>query len=130
VDLQPQERVNGLDEEAIAKLYALGFSIRRLSMRFQVSRDAIRRILHLRRSRRLEALELVFPVGVFSPTSAPTPIRRGDPAICMVSHQCGLDYVPPLQRHMHDEPAPETKTYRPDPALRGGVVRKRSPRSL
>jgi hypothetical protein len=107
-----------LEQRAIREAYRQDWSIRAIAAYVNRPPSVVYRFLR-RPIETTEHVELVFPVNGFAPASEPTEIRPGDAAICMVSNQSGLDFLPGLQADAHDRPQPETTIYRPD-TYKGG----------
>ena len=117
---RPPRELTPLELAAIESASKLGWSIRKIADYTRIPKSIIFRALNGPTLRQLEHVELVFPVGIFTPASAAqVTIREGDPAVCMVTHQSGFDFLPELQPR-HSDPGPETTIYDPGD-LKGGL---------
>ena len=94
-------------EQAIRLARQRGWPIRRIAGFFRLSYGWVQSFLQ---TRPIEDPELVFPPGgQLTPKSPPTPIRNGDIAIDMVSHQSGFEDSPALWRDPRTDPRPDPK---------------------
>ena len=82
----------------MSEAHRQGWSVRAIASHFHHSRSTVHRFLQSAFQRRPEQWELVFPANILTPSSEPTFIRDGDPAVCMVSHQTGNENHPSLQK--------------------------------
>lgn len=83
-----------------------GWSFQQIADHLGYSKTSVQRLL-APRSKRPEEYEQVYPVNGLMPGSEPIPIREGDEAICMVSHQTGHEEHP---RFKPDRPKPKQES--------------------
>jgi hypothetical protein len=111
--------VSDFELEAMRYARTEGWSFQEIADHLGYSKTSVQRMLLMQVGRPPEQYEQVYPVNGLKPASEPTPIREGDRAVCMVSHQTGREDHP---RFCPDriKPKPEPRRKYVPGKLKGG----------